>query len=152
MMQKTDIYHSMNFTIGNVVSNSIADHYNWTGPGRYGGDPGLDLIVKGGIPSDSYVDIAQLDSVRTDMLWGSYRASMKLPSINGTCSAFFWVCKLAISLLYLLILPLVFQRQPRNRHGISLPTVRFRQKDFSRQFGPTNSKICVTRLQRKRSQ
>lgn len=91
MVQKSDIHLSMNFTIGNVASNSISDHYNWTGPGRHGGDPGVNLVVKGGIPPDAYVDIGQLDSIRTDLLWGSYRASLKLPSINGTCSAFFWV-------------------------------------------------------------
>lgn len=84
----------MNFTVSNVISNSIPDHLNWTGPGRYGGNPGVELIVNGGVPSDGYVDMGQIDSARMDLLWGSYRASLKLPAINGTCSAFFWVCSI----------------------------------------------------------
>lgn len=82
----------MNFTIENVFSNSIPDHSNWTGPGMRGGDPGVVLVVDGGLPADGYVDIAQMDSFRSDMLWGSYRAGMKLSPVAGTCAAFFWVC------------------------------------------------------------
>lgn len=81
----------MNFTVSNVFSNPIADHGNWTGPGELGGDPGVHLTVKGGIPSDNYVDLAQMDSLRSDLLWGSYRAAMKLSPVAGTCAAFFWV-------------------------------------------------------------
>lgn len=81
----------MNHTVKNVVANGIPNINNWTGPGILGGDPGLQLTVSGGVPSDGYVDTAEMDSVRTDMLWGSYRASMKLSPIAGTCSAFFWV-------------------------------------------------------------
>ncbi|KAH6680812.1 glycoside hydrolase family 16 protein [Halenospora varia] len=82
--------YGMNHTVKNVVANGIPDINNWTGPGILGGDPGLQLTVSGGVPSDGYVDTAEMDSVRTDMLWGSYRASMKLSPIAGTCSAFFW--------------------------------------------------------------
>lgn len=83
----------MNFTIGNVKSNPISDHGNWTGPGQNGGDPGVDFVVNGGVPDDNYVDLAQMDSFRSDMLWGSYRASIKLSPVAGTCTAFFWVCR-----------------------------------------------------------
>lgn len=81
----------MNYTINNILSNPIPDLNNWTGPGVLGGDPGLQLTVDGGIPGDGYVKNAELDSSRTDLLWGSYRASMKLTLTPGTCAAFFWV-------------------------------------------------------------
>ena len=82
----------MNFTTKNVISNAIPDLNNWTGPGIFGGDPGVQLTVNGGVPADGYVKNAEMDSSRNDLLWGTYRASMKLSSIPGTCSAFFWVC------------------------------------------------------------
>jgi hypothetical protein len=83
--------YGMNFSIQNVQSNPILDANNWTGPGIFGGDPGLQLIVGGGIPSNGYVQVAEVDSSREDMRWGSYRTAMKLTLIPGTCSAFFWV-------------------------------------------------------------
>lgn len=64
---------------------------NWTGPGELGGDPGLQLTVGAGVTPDGFTRSAQLNSARQDMLWGSYRALLKLPSVSGTCSAFFWV-------------------------------------------------------------
>jgi hypothetical protein len=81
----------MNFTIDNVISNPISDANNWTGPGVLGGDPGLHLTVDAGVPKDGYVKVAEMDSTRTDLLWGTYRASMKLTLTPGTCAAFFWV-------------------------------------------------------------
>ena len=81
----------MNFTVNNVVSNPIHDLNNWTGPGVLDGDPGLHFTVDGGVPGDGYVKVAELDSSRTDLLWGTYRASMKLSLTPGTCAAFFWV-------------------------------------------------------------
>ena len=85
--------YGMNFSIYNVQSNPILDANNWTGPGMFGRDPGLQLFVDGGIPSNGYVQVAELDSSREDMLWGSYRTAMKLTLTPGTCSAFFWVSK-----------------------------------------------------------
>jgi len=85
------VFPGMNYTIDNVISNPITDANIWTGPGMLGGDPGLHLTVDGGIPRDGYVKVAQLDSSRNDLLWGSYRASMKLTLTPGTCAAFFWV-------------------------------------------------------------
>ncbi|TVY80537.1 Beta-glucanase [Lachnellula suecica] len=82
--------YGMNYTVNNVISNPILDVNNWTGPGILGGDPGLQFTVDGGIPTDGYVKVAQMDSSRTDLLWGSYRASMQLTLTAGTCSAFFW--------------------------------------------------------------
>lgn len=85
------MYLRMNFTVEDIVSNPILDPATWTGPGEAGGDPGAQFVVRGGTPSDGYVNVAQMNSVREDLLWGSYRASLKLTPFAGTCSAFFWV-------------------------------------------------------------
>ena len=105
---------SMNFSVANVASNPIPDHFNWTGPGILGGDPGVKLVVRSGIPPDGYVDLAQMDSIRTDLLWGSYRASLKLPAVKGTCSAFFWVGCLVSPCAAAANFNSVLQRQPRD--------------------------------------
>jgi hypothetical protein len=67
------------FTVDNVVSNSI---------GEDGG--GLQLIVHS-TSVENMVPVAEIDSSRTDLLWGTFRASLKLAAIPGTCAAFFWV-------------------------------------------------------------
>ncbi|TVY52385.1 Beta-glucanase [Lachnellula cervina] len=82
--------YGMNFTVNNVFSNPIPDLNNWTGHGLLGGDAGLQFTVDSGIPEDGYVKVSELDSSRTDLLWGTYRASMKLSLTPGTCAAFFW--------------------------------------------------------------
>jgi hypothetical protein len=51
---------------------------------------GLDLWVRKVNPGDEYVSVAEVDSKRTDMLYGTFRASLKVTDVNGTCSAFFW--------------------------------------------------------------
>lgn len=89
----------MNFSTPDVLSNFIQDLQNWTGPGEHGGDAGLQLVVRGGIPSNGYVAVAQMDSVRQDLLWGSYRTSLKLTPLSGTCSSFFWVWCIRMSIL-----------------------------------------------------
>jgi hypothetical protein len=83
--------YGMNFTVSNVVSNPVLDANNWTGPGDFGGDPGLQFLVGGGIPANGYVQVAEMDTAREDMLYGTYRAAMKLTLTPGTCSAFYWV-------------------------------------------------------------
>ncbi|KAK0129978.1 hypothetical protein ONS96_000518 [Cadophora gregata f. sp. sojae] len=80
----------MQFVSDNVKLNHINDPMNWTGPGELGGDPGLRLTVSASATVDGFVRCAQLNTAREDMLWGSYRALLKLPSVSGTCSAFFW--------------------------------------------------------------
>lgn len=79
------------FQISQVVSNPLVNNSSYTGPSVLGGDAGLQLYVGGGIPSDGLVPVAEVNSVREDMLWGSYRAAMKLTITPGTCGAFFWV-------------------------------------------------------------
>ncbi|KAH7418932.1 glycoside hydrolase family 16 protein [Cadophora sp. MPI-SDFR-AT-0126] len=82
--------YGMQFDSDNVKLNRINDPKNWTGPGELGGNPGLQLTVGAGSTSDGFTRCAQLNTAREDMLWGSYRALLKLPSVSGTCSAFFW--------------------------------------------------------------
>jgi hypothetical protein len=62
-----------------------------------GGD-GVGLVV-GSTVVDEAIPVAELDSARKDLHYGSYRAGMKLTAVNGTCAAFFWVCDCFASLL-----------------------------------------------------
>lgn len=80
---------STNFTRANVLSNPTSSAVNWTADGVNGGLPGMQLVVSGGIPSNGYVNTAQVNSIRTDLIYGSYRFLANLPSLNGTCSAMF---------------------------------------------------------------
>ncbi|KFA52775.1 hypothetical protein S40293_01005 [Stachybotrys chartarum IBT 40293] len=52
-------------------------------------DTGLGLRVARGTDSE-FVPVAEIDTSRVDLLWGSYRAGMKLSGVEGTCAAFFW--------------------------------------------------------------
>lgn len=52
---------------------------------------GLQLTVGSPLVQDM-VPVAEIDTIRTDMFWGTFRASMKLSAVPGTCAAFFWVC------------------------------------------------------------
>jgi hypothetical protein len=52
----------------------------------------VQLAVRGGgVLVDGMVPVAELDTRRLDVGWGSFRASMKVPAVAGTCAAFFWV-------------------------------------------------------------
>jgi hypothetical protein len=82
---------SMNFTGANIVSNPIANFSNWVGPPVSAGDPGVQLSVGAGIPPNGFVQVAQMNSVREDLLFGTYRALLKITSVPGTCTSFFWV-------------------------------------------------------------
>lgn len=77
----------------NVVTNPLKSKDDWSGNGTKGSEAGLQLIVRGGIPKDKLIPMAELVSTRQDMLYGSFRTAMKLTEINGTCGAFFWVCR-----------------------------------------------------------
>jgi hypothetical protein len=79
------------FQTENIISNSLIDPNSFTGPSRLGGDAGLQMYVRGGIPASGLVPVAEVDSARTDLLWGTYRAAMKMTDQEGTCGAFFWV-------------------------------------------------------------
>jgi len=81
----------MNYTIESVVSNPIVNHSQWVGPGMDGPNAGLQLMVDSGLPVSGYIKTAQMNSAREDLLWGTYRAGLKLTNIPGTCASFFWV-------------------------------------------------------------
>lgn len=81
----------MNFSIDHIQPNPLLGAMNWTGHGINGGDPGAQLLVGGGIPAGGYVPVAEMDSSREDLLWGSYRAALKITPVSGTCAGFFWV-------------------------------------------------------------
>lgn len=57
-----------------------------------GGDAGIQLIVRGGVPANAMIPVAEMSTERTDLWYGSFRAGMKLTGNKGTCGAFFWVC------------------------------------------------------------
>lgn len=59
----------------------------WNGEGS----TGLKLVVRSQLVNDM-VPVAEIDTQRLDILWGTFRASMKITDIPGTCAAFFWVC------------------------------------------------------------
>lgn len=46
------------------------------------------------MPRDGLVGMAEVASVRGDMLFGTFRVGMKVTGVEGTCGAFFWVGKL----------------------------------------------------------
>lgn len=79
-------------SLQNVVANPLASWDAWTGEGVNGGDPGLNLWVNSSVV-DGMVPMGEIDSVSMDMVYGSYRVSMKVTGTPGTCSAFFWVCR-----------------------------------------------------------
>lgn len=80
-------------SVNNVVSNPTRRKSDWAGQGTKGGDAGLQLIVRGGIPQNKLIPAAELVSIRSDLYYGSYRTAMRLTGVNGTCGAFFWVCQ-----------------------------------------------------------
>ncbi|KHO00860.1 Concanavalin A-like lectin/glucanase [Metarhizium album ARSEF 1941] len=53
-------------------------------------EKGIALRVGSQITSLRAISSAEVDTSRTDMFWGSYRATMKLSRVGGTCAAFFW--------------------------------------------------------------
>lgn len=79
-----------NASITDVVANPLIDRYDWSGSSRLGGNAGLQVWVRGPPLADGFVSTGEVDSARTDMFYGTYRAAMKLPDINGTTSAFTW--------------------------------------------------------------
>lgn len=83
--------YGKNASVSNVVANPLKSQYDWAGDGVNGGDAGLQLFVRGGVPQDELIPIAEVATARTDMLYGSFRAGMKATGTPGTCGAFFWV-------------------------------------------------------------
>ncbi|KAF2225411.1 concanavalin A-like lectin/glucanase domain-containing protein [Elsinoe ampelina] len=84
-------------TLQNTIKNPIDELDTWSGDGIRGRDPGLQLVTSplsdslpapdGGPPMIKSGEIA---TVRSDILYGSFRAGLKMTGVNGTCGAFFW--------------------------------------------------------------
>ncbi|KAI4139040.1 MAG: hypothetical protein L6R39_006491 [Caloplaca ligustica] len=55
-----------------------------------GGDPGLQLVVRGPTQEGFHVSAAELMTKRRDMHYGSYRAAIKYSKEPGTCGSMFW--------------------------------------------------------------
>lgn len=74
--------------LGNIVANPLPE-------GQYGGvpatvgDAGLQLWVRSEV-EQGLVPVAEIVSPRNDIMYGSFRASIKFSAMNGTCGAFFW--------------------------------------------------------------
>ncbi|CAK7269255.1 hypothetical protein SEPCBS119000_003476 [Sporothrix epigloea] len=60
-----------------------------SGRAEDGQPAGLRLLVKSGLVGDM-VPVSEIDSSRTDIMYGSFRAGIRLTNVTGTCSAFFW--------------------------------------------------------------
>ncbi|KAK3379324.1 concanavalin A-like lectin/glucanase domain-containing protein [Lasiosphaeria ovina] len=73
------------FALGNVVDTAAGA----AGGGNDEEGAALQLVV-GSQLVDGMVPVAELDTRRLDLFWGTFRASMKLPRTPGTCAAFFW--------------------------------------------------------------
>lgn len=80
----------------NVISNPAKDG-NVSAEGIYGGQAGLELYVRKLGSDKDHISVAEVDSKRTDMRYGSFRAGIKATDIDGTCGAFFWYGFTAIS-------------------------------------------------------
>ncbi|KAF2838077.1 glycoside hydrolase family 16 protein [Patellaria atrata CBS 101060] len=75
--------------ISNVIANPVNNHSAWSGETENGGDAGLQLWVRAG-NHGNLISSAEMSAVDRDMLYGSYRVSMKMTGTAGTCGAFFW--------------------------------------------------------------
>ncbi|MCJ1308983.1 hypothetical protein MMC25_002638 [Agyrium rufum] len=79
-----------NASLANVVANPLANNDTWIGAGSDGGDGGLQLWVRALEPRSNLVSTAEVSTMREDMLYGSFRAAIKVTDVPGTCTAFFW--------------------------------------------------------------
>jgi hypothetical protein len=80
------------FTVEDVSTSTHSGTAN-TGAGAANNveDAGLQLVVRA-TQVDDMIPGAEIDTTRLDVWWGTFRASMKLTAVSGTCAAFFWVC------------------------------------------------------------
>ncbi|KAL8959488.1 MAG: hypothetical protein Q9193_003659 [Seirophora villosa] len=79
--------YPFNYEKQNVVANPLKGP---SGESANGGDPGLQLIVRGPTQQGASVSAAELATKRRDMHYGSYRAAIKYSREAGTCGAMFW--------------------------------------------------------------
>ena len=79
-----------------MVINPLPTRDDWGGEGQLGGAPGLQMWVRGeqDLLSDAgnqLIRVGEINSLRRDMRYGSFRVGMHMSQIAGTCAAFFWV-------------------------------------------------------------
>ncbi|KAL9024794.1 MAG: hypothetical protein Q9196_006255, partial [Gyalolechia fulgens] len=77
-----------NMTLDTVQPNALAGDVGTAGVN--GGDPGLQMYVRGGVPEGEGVPSSEIATARRDILYGSFRVGMKYTGENGTCGAFFF--------------------------------------------------------------
>ncbi|GAB7358166.1 hypothetical protein MBLNU230_g0320t1 [Neophaeotheca triangularis] len=85
--------------LDNIIPNPFLSPHDWGGSNsetEHGPTPGLQLWVRSApIPSpndsaDRLIPMAELATLRSDILYGSFRFGAKTPSQPGTCAAFFF--------------------------------------------------------------
>ncbi|KAL8651316.1 MAG: hypothetical protein Q9210_003321 [Variospora velana] len=79
--------YPMKYEKQNVVASPLQGS---SGQSTNGGDPGLQLIVRGPTQEGASVSAAELVTKRGDLHYGSYRAAIKYSKEPGTCGAMFW--------------------------------------------------------------
>ncbi|KAH7041279.1 glycoside hydrolase family 16 protein [Microdochium trichocladiopsis] len=81
--------HGEIYSVDNVKSNIIGDDSVFTGDGQNGGPAGLQLLVGGSLVNDM-VMVSEVATANQHYTYGTYRASIKVTDVPGTCTAFFW--------------------------------------------------------------
>lgn len=85
--------YGKNASLSNILTNPLQSAYDFTGIGtNNSGAGGLQLYVRSGstATAGSLIGASELVTNRSDILYGSFRAGMKVTPVNGTCSAFFF--------------------------------------------------------------
>ena len=85
--------YGKNASLSNVLTNPLQSAYDFAGTGtNNSGAGGLQLYVRSGSTATPgrLVGASELVTNRSDILYGSFRAGMKVTPVNGTCSAFFF--------------------------------------------------------------
>lgn len=77
------------FAVENIAANPRKGSGEQEQEGE-GEDAGLRLVVRSDVVNDM-VPVAEIDTMRLDVLYGTFRAGLKITDVPGTCSAFFWV-------------------------------------------------------------
>ena len=109
--------YAKEFMPGNVVPQPVPPHQQGNTSG--GEDAGLVLRVSTVLQREAVVS-AEIDTTRKDLMYGSFRAGMKLPNVSGTCAAFFWVSEASLTdrchTMLMLIVTAVQQQHARDRY------------------------------------
>ncbi len=87
------------------------------------------------------IPVAEVDTQRLDLFWGTFRTSMRLGKTPGTCAAFFWVCTSPPGRL-LFAGPELFKRLMSNSQYYN-DTEEIDIEFLSKDFNTTNSSYPV---------